>query len=46
MGNCHVTRRTEEAIRAAGFEVSDVRRESLRKAIPIARPSVRGVAVR
>jgi ubiquinone/menaquinone biosynthesis C-methylase UbiE len=46
MGNCHVTRRTEESIRAAGFELREVRRESLRKAIPIARPSVRGVAVR
>lgn len=46
MGNCHVTRRTEEAIRAAGFELHDVRRESLRKTIPIARPSIRGVAIR
>lgn len=46
MGNCHVTRRTEEAIRAAGFELKDVKRESLRKTIPIARPSVRGVAMR
>jgi len=46
MGNCHVTRRTEEAIRTAGFDLKDVKRESLRKAIPIARPSVRGVAMR
>lgn len=46
MGNCHVTRRTEDAIRAAGFQLHDVKRESLRKAIPIARPSVRGFALR
>jgi ubiquinone/menaquinone biosynthesis C-methylase UbiE len=46
MGNCHVTRKTEETIRAAGFEVRDVKRESLRKAIPISRPSVRGIALR
>ena len=48
MGNCHLTRRTEEAIRTLGFELADseVRRESLRKAFPLARPSIRGVARR
>lgn len=43
-GNCHLTRRTEAAIRGAGFEVETVTRESIRKAMPITRPSVRGVA--
>lgn len=43
-GNCHLTRRTGEAIRAAGFEIVTEKRESVRKALPIVRPSVRGVA--
>jgi ubiquinone/menaquinone biosynthesis C-methylase UbiE len=46
MGNCHITRRTEQSIRTAGFQITDVTRESLRKAVPIARPSIRGVAQR
>jgi len=43
-GGCHLTRRTEEAIGAAGFEIEEIVRESIRKAMPLARPSVRGVA--
>jgi ubiquinone/menaquinone biosynthesis C-methylase UbiE len=43
-GNCHVTRRTGALIRDAGFVVDDERRQSVRKALPIVRPSVRGVA--
>lgn len=43
-GNCHLTRRTSEAIRRAGFVVESERRESMRKALPIVRPTVRGVA--
>lgn len=43
-GNCHLTRRTGEAIRRAGFVVDGERRESMRKALPIVRPTVRGVA--
>ncbi len=43
-GGCHLTRRTETAIRDAGFELTEVRRESLRKALPMLRASVRGVA--
>lgn len=43
-GNCHLTRRTEAAIVEAGFELEEVRRESIRKAMPLTRPSVRGVA--
>jgi len=44
MGNCHLTRRTEAAIAAAGFEFERIERESIRKALPIVRPSIRGVA--
>lgn len=43
-GNCHLTRRTEDAITSAGLELVEITRESIRKAMPIARPSVRGVA--
>jgi hypothetical protein len=39
-----LTRRTSETIRAAGFEVRDETRESARKALPIVRTMVRGVA--
>jgi ubiquinone/menaquinone biosynthesis C-methylase UbiE len=44
-GNCHLTRETERAIRDAGFEVESLRRESVRKALPWVRPSIRGTAV-
>jgi ubiquinone/menaquinone biosynthesis C-methylase UbiE len=44
MGNCHLTRRTEAAIAAAGLDIESIRRESIRKALPIVRPSIRGVA--
>ena len=43
-GNCHLTRRTSEAIREGGFHIEEEIRESVRKALPILRPSVRGVA--
>jgi ubiquinone/menaquinone biosynthesis C-methylase UbiE len=43
-GNCHVTRRTAASIAAAGFALEAVKRESVRKALPIVRPSVRGRA--
>lgn len=45
-GNCHLTRRTGESILEAGFVVERSTRESMRKALPIVRPSVRGVAHR
>jgi ubiquinone/menaquinone biosynthesis C-methylase UbiE len=45
-GGCHVTRRTHEAIERAGFTIESLERESVRKALPIVRPSVRGVARR
>jgi ubiquinone/menaquinone biosynthesis C-methylase UbiE len=44
MGNCHLTRRTEAAIAAAGLQIERIQRESIRKALPIVRPSVRGIA--
>lgn len=43
---CRLTRRTAEAIEAAGFEIESCVRESMRKALPIVRPTVRGVALR
>jgi len=43
-GNCHLTRRSAEAIRDAGFRIDGEVRESVRRALPIVRPSVRGVA--
>ena len=43
-GGCHLTRRTADSIVAAGFTVADVRRESMRKAWPLVRPTIRGVA--
>lgn len=45
-GNCHLTRRTEDAIRAAGFSIDSVQRESMRKAPPFVRPTIRGYAIR
>jgi ubiquinone/menaquinone biosynthesis C-methylase UbiE len=42
--NCHLTRRTDEAIRAAGFELERLTRASMRKALPWVRPTVRGCA--
>jgi ubiquinone/menaquinone biosynthesis C-methylase UbiE len=46
MGNCHMTRQTLAEIERAGFTVENVRRESLRKAFPLVRPTVRGTALR
>lgn len=43
-GDCHLTRATDQAIPAAGFELVDVRRESIRKMAPWVRVSTRGVA--
>ncbi|HZO12613.1 MAG TPA: class I SAM-dependent methyltransferase [Polyangiaceae bacterium] len=45
-GNCHLTRRTEELIESAGFSVHEVQRESMRKAFPFVRPTVRGSAIK
>lgn len=45
-GNCHLTRDTEGALSKAGFDLEQVQRESIRKAMPLARPSIRGVALK
>ena len=45
-GGCHLTRRTAEAIVAAGFAIPNIQRESMRKAWPLVRPTIRGVAVK
>jgi len=45
-GGCHLTRRTEAAIRKAGFEMESIQRESIRKAHPLVRTSIRGIARR
>lgn len=44
--NCHLTRHTLETIEASGFEAESVTRESMRKALPFLRETVRGSAVR
>lgn len=43
-GGCHLTRRTHEAIEAAGLVLERIERASIRKAIPLVRSSIRGVA--
>lgn len=45
-GGCHLTRRTEAAIRAAGFEFDRLDHESMRKAWSLVRPTILGVAVK
>ena len=45
-GNCHLTRSTGDAIVAAGFAIVDIKRESMRKAWPLVRPTIRGVALK
>lgn len=44
MGNCHINRETEKAIVSAGFTIRQINRESMRKALPIVRPTIRGYA--
>jgi len=41
---CRLTRRADEALAMAGFRIETSRRESMRKAWPIMRPTIRGVA--
>ncbi len=43
-GNCHLTRDTAAAIERAGFDIEQIDRQSMRKASPVVRPSIRGVA--
>lgn len=44
-GNCHLCRDTAGAIERAGFTLESVKRESARKALPVVRPTIRGVAI-
>jgi ubiquinone/menaquinone biosynthesis C-methylase UbiE len=44
LGNCHLTRRTDEVIASVGFRIESLQRASIRKAAPWARPSIRGSA--
>jgi len=43
---CRLTRDTERAMLDAGFTLERIERESMRKAMAIVRPSIRGVARR
>jgi ubiquinone/menaquinone biosynthesis C-methylase UbiE len=43
-GNCHLNRETEQRLLDAGFIMEDIKRESLRKAMALVRPSIRGTA--
>ncbi|CAN5858516.1 class I SAM-dependent methyltransferase [soil metagenome] len=45
-GGCHLTRATAEAIAGAGLEIGEPVRESARKAMPLVRTMVRGVATK
>jgi len=45
-GGCHLTHRTEDAIRRAGFIIEEIQRESMRKSHKLVRASVRGIARR
>jgi len=44
MGNCHLNRETEQAMLNAGFEIVQIEKESMRKAPPVVRPTIRGIA--
>lgn len=41
---CHLTRETDRSIEHAGFTFETLTKESMRKAMPLVRPTVRGVA--
>ncbi len=44
--NCHLNRETEKAIESAGFQISEIKRESMSKMIPLVSPVIRGIAVK
>jgi ubiquinone/menaquinone biosynthesis C-methylase UbiE len=44
-GNCHLCRETARSIEDAGFRFDRITRESARKALPIVRPTIRGIAI-
>jgi SAM-dependent methyltransferase len=43
-GNCHLTRETARSIEQAGFRFDTLVRDSARKALPVVRATIRGVA--
>lgn len=43
-GGCHLTRRTEATLVAGGLSIESITRESMRRALPWIRPTIRGVA--
>jgi SAM-dependent methyltransferase len=45
-GNCHITRDTAATIEAAGLHIDTLTRESMRRALPWVRPSIRGIALK
>ncbi len=45
-GGCHTCRETDSAILEAGFQIEHITRDSMRKALPIVRPTIRGIARR
>jgi len=45
-GNCHLNRETEIAFNNAGFTFKEIKRESMRKATPLVRPTIRGIAIK
>ncbi len=45
-GGCHTCRDTESSILASGFRIENITHESMRKALPIVRPTIRGIARR
>lgn len=44
MGNCHLNRETEAAILSAGFKIRQIHRENMCTALPVVRPTIRGLA--
>ncbi len=46
MGNCHLTRQTEEGMRRAGFEIEELRRDDMPKGPGLVRSTIRGRARR
>ena len=45
-GNSHLNRETEIAFNNAGFTFKEIKRESMRKATPLVRPTIRGIAIK
>lgn len=45
-GNCHLTRRSHLVLEGAGLSLDGMVRESMRKAFPWVRPTVRGIAIK